>query len=440
MPSRVRLKNVGFGAVPRRDSPRGGAIWRSWRPRELSTGWLGSCGQRVAGFWRFPSRRQERFRAGPQASNSLCPAGGVRARGRQKLSSWPTSFLPAFVVGIGGWNSSGAPALPVVSWQMRAGAAKIGVAGGSLPILLAAAGDSGRPDDRFGADPQRETLAMNRSTPIAPGPVKPRPTAQASLALPMFRVPLALPVLADARPPSLPAPHGEAAEPTRRRLPRRRHGFTLVEMLVSLTITLIMMGAVVTLFQVMADSVSASRAMIELGDRMRSCRNRLQTDLIGATAKMTPPMRPEDDAGYFEIIEGPANDCRLPRQMERQSYFGAYFGSLFGDVDDVIMFTVRSRGEPFVGKANRRRRSSLRRPKSFTSRPTRATLTRTSSILLLTRPPTIWLMARSRRSCLRYTAACCWCPRRSHQLPPLRAIMIRMISQRGIPSNQVETR
>ena len=85
-------------------------------------------------------------------------------------------------------------------------------------------------------------------------------------------------------------------------------GFTLVEMLVSLAITLIMMGAVVTLFQVMADSVSASRAMIELGDRMRSCRNRLQTDLIGATAKMTPPMRPEDDAGYFEIIEGPGND------------------------------------------------------------------------------------------------------------------------------------
>ena len=124
-------------------------------------------------------------------------------------------------------------------------------------------------------------------------------------------------------------------------------GFTLIEMLVSLTITLIMMGAVVTLFQTMTDSVSGSRALIELSDRMRNCRNRLQTDLVGATATMLPPMRPEDDAGYMEIIDGPAMDSGYTLNGVT---VGSTAGSLFGDVDDVLMFTVRSRGEPFVGK------------------------------------------------------------------------------------------
>ncbi len=170
---------------------------------------------------------------------------------------------------------------------------------------------------------------MNRN-PIGPGTVATRPfqaEAYQPSQVPADRVPLALPVLAgrswDPRAPrrfdEAPASalaksvaHGQAVPNGDARELRTRHGrrgFTLIEMLVSLTITLIMMGAVVTLFQVMADSVSASRALIELSDRMRNCRNRLQTDLIGATAKMNPPMRPEDDAGYFEIIEGPANDA-----------------------------------------------------------------------------------------------------------------------------------
>ena len=88
----------------------------------------------------------------------------------------------------------------------------------------------------------------------------------------------------------------------------RRIAFTLIEILVSLTITLMMMGAVVTLFGVMTDSVSGSRAVIELSERLRSCRNRLQTDLQGATATMLPPLRPENDEGYFEYIEGPDTD------------------------------------------------------------------------------------------------------------------------------------
>ncbi len=122
---------------------------------------------------------------------------------------------------------------------------------------------------------------------------------------------------------------------------RRSRGFTLIEMLVSLAITLIMMGAVVSLFGVITDSVSGSRAIIEMSERLRAARNRLQADLVGATATMLPPLNPANDEGYFEYIEGPSHDL---------TFAGASPPSMFGDADDVLMFTVRSRGEPFVGK------------------------------------------------------------------------------------------
>jgi hypothetical protein len=113
-------------------------------------------------------------------------------------------------------------------------------------------------------------------------------------------------------------------------------------MLVALAITLIMMGAVVTLFGVISESVSGSRAAIEMSDRLRAARNQLQLDLQGATATMNPPLRPENDEGYLEIIEGPLSDSSFTTPNQ----------SLFGDIDDVLMFTMRSRGAPFTGKFN----------------------------------------------------------------------------------------
>ncbi len=120
-----------------------------------------------------------------------------------------------------------------------------------------------------------------------------------------------------------------------------RSAFTLIEMLVSLVITMIMMFAVVTLFQVMTDSVSGSRALMEASDRLRACRNRLQADLLGATATMAPPLRPENNEGYFELGEGVTFDGNNGKVGN-----GA---SLYGDTDDYLAFTTRSRNEAFVG-------------------------------------------------------------------------------------------
>lgn len=127
-----------------------------------------------------------------------------------------------------------------------------------------------------------------------------------------------------------------------------RRAFTLIEILISLVVTLMMMAAVVTLFEVVTTSVSGSRALLETADRLRAARNRISLDLQGATVTPAPPRRPESDEGYLEIVEG----------VQKDSDFGGMtvanvtFASLFGDCDDAILFTTRSRGEPFIGKLN----------------------------------------------------------------------------------------
>jgi prepilin-type N-terminal cleavage/methylation domain-containing protein len=188
-------------------------------------------------------------------------------------------------------------------------------------------------------------MAMNASTPIAQGHS------------PAIESPAAGARRQDA--PGITAFRGGA----------RSRGFTLIEMLVSLAITLIMMGAVVTLFGVISESVSGARSAIEMADRLRGAREQLQLDLQGVTATMTPPLRPEMNEGYFEIIEGPSNDdyphnyawddpsdpsdVYVKSQLDRSTPPDpASSWVLFGDTDDVLMFTTRNRRAPFLGKLN----------------------------------------------------------------------------------------
>ncbi len=167
-------------------------------------------------------------------------------------------------------------------------------------------------------------------------------------------------------------------------------------MLVSLTITIMMMLAVVTLFQVMTDSVSGSRALLETADRLRACRNRLQADLQGATATMNPPLRPESDEGYFEIIEGINNDANYGGMTRN----GA---SLYGDVDDYLAFTVRSRGEPFVGKlAGAAAESQIAEVLYFLAPSVDASLNPNGTIMDATQSPPTRLFTLYRRVLLVY--------------------------------------
>ena len=68
-----------------------------------------------------------------------------------------------------------------------------------------------------------------------------------------------------------------------------RRGVTLIELLIALAITMIMMGAVVTLFANMTTSVTDSRAVIDMTDKLRTARDLLQNDTwLGHTKRRLP--------------------------------------------------------------------------------------------------------------------------------------------------------
>lgn len=161
---------------------------------------------------------------------------------------------------------------------------------------------------------------------------------------------------------------------------RRRGGFTIVEMLVAVALTLLLMTMVVSVMSQVMDSISTSRASIEMNDRLRFVRERIQNDLGGITLFPNPPHRPEAGEGYFEYIEGPMG-ATAPRagalanglyaldtdevaavmqppdvapgvDFTGWTNAGGYAPDrTVGDLDDIIMFTAHAQGEPFVGRA-----------------------------------------------------------------------------------------
>ena len=127
----------------------------------------------------------------------------------------------------------------------------------------------------------------------------------------------------------------------------RRQGMTLVEMLIATTITLIIMAAVAEVFGLFGAGVSDSRSVIEMTDQMRSAAYRLRQDLAGATAPTLPPLDPEQEQGYLEYIEGPATDANAAAGALLDA---ADTTALTADCDDILLFTTRSSGAPFVGR------------------------------------------------------------------------------------------
>ena len=119
-------------------------------------------------------------------------------------------------------------------------------------------------------------------------------------------------------------------------------GFTLIELMWAMTLSLVVMAAVASLFGVFTRSLTAAQAAADLSARLRTAAWRLRQDLTGVTVDLMPPVRPESESGYFEYFEGPCRDAHA-----KHGYGG---WGLVGDVDDVLMFTTRSEGQAFVGR------------------------------------------------------------------------------------------
>ena len=129
--------------------------------------------------------------------------------------------------------------------------------------------------------------------------------------------------------------------------PNRRAGLTLVEILISLTMTLIVLGSMMTAFRYASEEMQEGRALIELANRVRVVEDHLRTDLGSLTVETRVYNGTVAPTGYFEYIEGPTRDSSLtyidPLSVDPANpLVGLNPDSYLGDIDDALGFTARS--------------------------------------------------------------------------------------------------
>jgi len=142
------------------------------------------------------------------------------------------------------------------------------------------------------------------------------------------------------RPAATPGLSSSSIESAVRRPARTLHrscrsGFTLVEMLVAVAVTLLIMGAVVTLFANVNEGISQSIGSLDVQDRLRTARTILLSDVNNMTVNpAVPPLSVRTGQGYLEIAELSGKDTGI---------------TWIGDYDDVLSFTTYGRDFPSSG-------------------------------------------------------------------------------------------
>src|SRR5947208_990724 len=112
-----------------------------------------------------------------------------------------------------------------------------------------------------------------------------------------------------------------------------RRGVTLLEMLVVVALLVLMMLILASIFQAATGAMTTMRTFQELDDNLRLIDLTIRQDLIGSTARMTPPNNPAWKSGYFEYGENAPEDA----QHE--------------DTDDYLAFTTKApEGRVFTGR------------------------------------------------------------------------------------------
>ena len=82
---------------------------------------------------------------------------------------------------------------------------------------------------------------------------------------------------------------------------RRRRAITLIEMLIAIAISLIVLVAVIRIFDQLNGAMNASKASIEQAGELRNVTQRMQADLDGMTAS-TLPEDPDREAAETLLV------------------------------------------------------------------------------------------------------------------------------------------
>lgn len=135
--------------------------------------------------------------------------------------------------------------------------------------------------------------------------------------------------------------------------PKRIVGFTILEVLIALTASLLLMLGLARTYKLLGDKITEQQSEMDLSTRLRDIAIRLRDELRRATCDMAPPAKEESAEGYLVYHEGPFTDTTsilgsvqhpVPQNV---SYFP---DSRFGDIDDYLAFTARAReGAPYMG-------------------------------------------------------------------------------------------
>ncbi len=142
-----------------------------------------------------------------------------------------------------------------------------------------------------------------------------------------------------------------------------RRGLTLIEMLVAVTITLMVVLAIVQVFQLLGTNIKEGQAIIDVTTELRFVAQQLQEDLDGLTCPARTWIDPAAGLGYLEIYDGPSWDANWndnwtatnPPQplldlVDRNGDGSPDEDTSLGDVDDFIALTTRNTDLPFVGR------------------------------------------------------------------------------------------
>jgi type II secretory pathway component PulJ len=130
----------------------------------------------------------------------------------------------------------------------------------------------------------------------------------------------------------------------------RRIGFTIIEVMIALTASLLMMLALTRAFKMIGDKISMSQSELEMGSTLRNVTFAMRDELDRMTAPAVAPLPRESSSGYFTYYEGPWADgtTQLINNVGPQA--GYLPTSRYGDLDDYFAFTARAKVDaPFVG-------------------------------------------------------------------------------------------
>ena len=145
-----------------------------------------------------------------------------------------------------------------------------------------------------------------------------------------------------------------------------KSGYTLIEILVAVTLMMMLMLGVTQLFSSIGSTLNDTQSTLALTTKIRGVKTRLAKDLTLLTLdpSQTPPTIKGTNKGYLTIIEGMGAGYDKIADNNNNPFTTAdiaynpdskdnVYDNTVGDTDDIIMFTARApAGEPFRGKLN----------------------------------------------------------------------------------------